>query len=132
MKVLSEIESYLALDAGKYTIYFLHSEILYITADANYCVVHAKEETCRVRITFQRFEEMLAEDTRFCTINRGILVNLDEITSMQNGICRISNGETFPINARRKSEIQDVFTKYRFMQRRKRLAQMPQAPLEES
>lgn len=131
-KVLSEIESYLALDAGKYTIYFLHSEILYITADANYCVVHAKEETCRVRITFQRFEEMLAEDTRFCTINRGILVNLDEITSMQNGICRISNGETFPINARRKSEIQDVFTKYRFMQRRKRLAQMPQAPLEES
>ena len=126
-KVLSEIESYLALDAGKYTIYFLHSEILYITADANYCVVHAKEETCRVRITFQRFEEMLAED-----INRGILVNLDEITSMQNGICRISNGETFPINARRKSEIQDVFTKYRFMQRRKRLAQMPQAPLEES
>ena len=103
-KVLSEIESYLALDAGKYTIYFLHSEILYITADANYCVVHAKEETCRVRITFQKFEEMLAEDTRFCTINRGILVNLDEITSMQNGICRISNGETFPINARRKKE----------------------------
>ena len=121
LRIFPEKQPYLNLSLGKQTIPILYSQLEYIYTDSNYCVIQA-QETYRCRISFHKLCTSLGQDERFCTINRGILVNLDFVYDMENLTCWMKSGISFPINTKKKSELKQQLINYRFHIRRKRLA----------
>lgn len=90
--------------------------ISYVLSDSNYCLVY-NQEKLRCRISFARVEEILLVDSRFCTINRGVLVNLDYVSAIDGYSCIMNDGSTLPVNTKRKREIELSLTEYRFSKR---------------
>ena len=90
-EVQTEDQSYLVLSAGRSQVPVILSELRFVVSDANYCVIQTDQKQ-RVRIVFSELERMLSCERRFLKINRGILVNLDFVSSMENRICMMRNG----------------------------------------
>lgn len=121
LNIFPENQCYINLNMGKQTVPVLYSHLEYILADSNYCIVQAQEKY-RCRMPFSKLTELLEEDERFCTLNRGICVNLDFVESMENLTCYMKNGVTFPINTKKKSELRQALISHRFNIRRKQLS----------
>lgn len=112
--LLLDSTPYINLPQGKLTIPVLYTDILCVQADSNYCNIQTTSKLYRCRITFGHLSEILNSDNRFCTINRGIIVNLDFVLQMENGICYLKNGQTLPLNHRKKKELMQKLIEYRF------------------
>ncbi len=121
LRTFSRKQPYINLPLGKQTVPILYSHLEYVFADSNYCMVQAQEQY-RCRIPFGKIKSLLAEDERFCTINRGILVNLDFVDSMEDLVCLMKNGVSFPMNTKKKAELKQALITYRFNVRRKKLS----------
>lgn len=121
LRIVSEKQPYLEIPLGRQVIPVLYSHLEYISSDANYCIVQAQEQY-RCRMPFHKLESQLAGDERFCAINRGILVNLDYVDSMEEFVCRMKSGISFPMNTKKHTELKQTLIAYRFNIRRKRLS----------
>ena len=121
LKVFPENQYYISLNIGKQTVPILYSHLEYIIADSNYCIVQAHEKY-RCRMPFSKLCACLKDDERFVAINRGICVNLDFVEAMENLICRMKNGITFPINTKKKARLKQALISHRFNIRIKQLS----------
>lgn len=119
--IVSEKQPYLEIPLGRQVIPVLYSHLEYISSDANYCIVQAQEQY-RCRMPFHKLKSLLTDDERFCAINRGILVNLDYVDSMEEFVCRMKSGISFPMNTKKHTELKQTLIAYRFNIRRKRLS----------
>lgn len=93
----------LTLIAHKQAYSFPYSEIQYVISDMNYIKIFIKQEL-RFRMNFSETEEQLLQDSRFFVLNRGIIINLDWVESVDDTftICTMKSKLTLPI-ARRKT-----------------------------
>ena len=107
----------LYVDKHNYRIAF--GDLISIEADSNYCLITA-DARYRSRVSFGEIKKELAPDRRFLAINRGLIVNMDYVRSMDNGICTFKNGCFFPINSRKCHELKQAFIDYNFMKRHER------------
>lgn len=121
LRIFPEKQSYINLTLGRQVIPVLYSHLEYISADSNYCIVQAQEQY-RCRMPFSRLKAILEEDERFCTINRGILVNLDYVDSMEDLVCWMKSGISFPMNTKKNSELKQTLITHRFNIRRRQLS----------
>jgi len=112
LRIFPEEQHYLNLPFGKQTVPILYSHLEYVFTD---------RETYRCRIPFHKLKTLLEEDERFCIINRGIIVNLDYVETMEDFVCWMKNGTSFPINTRKNAELKQLLITYRFNIRRKLL-----------
>lgn len=112
---------YINLTIDRQTISFLYSDILYIIADSNYLILYADREY-RCRMSFGRLESILICDNRFLTINRGVLVNLDYVTQMENLSCQLANGQCFPINKKKEAFLKQAYITRQFALRMNKLS----------
>lgn len=114
--VLPENQPFLNIIVNKQTLPLLYSDIRYITSDSQYCIVHT-DKPYRSRISFKELEQKLSGDNRFLILNRGILVNLDHVNSMENTTCIMQSGENLPMNTRKKAQLHQALIAYRFERR---------------
>ena len=70
-------------------------------------------------MTFSTAKELLEKDGRFLSLNRGLLVNMDEVVDIEEGICTLKDGMTLPVNVRKTKSIMDIFQNYMFEKIRK-------------
>ena len=59
-------------------------------------------------------------DKRFLTIIRGLIINMDYVRNMDDGICTFKNGCIFPLNSRKARGLKQAFIDYNFMLRHER------------
>lgn len=116
-------EPYLQFEHGKMLISIYYSDIHIIVAQQNYCKIHGRENIV-CRRTFSSMERQLCQDERFCVVNRGVLVNLDFVESLSNGVCRMKDGSSFPLNTRRATLLKQVLIDHRFLRRQQFLGGM--------
>ncbi len=70
--------------------------------------------SCTARMKFSSIEEALLKDNRFLRINRGIVVNMDNVSDISDGICSLRNGSTLPVNVRGRKQIEQTYANYMF------------------
>lgn len=63
----------------------------------------------------------ISEDDRFLKINRGVMVNLDYVSSMEGVVCTMNDGTTFSMNKKQVNALQQTYITRQFMQRSKPL-----------
>ena len=106
----------LRLPIGRETVGLPYGQIAAVVSDSNYCMIETDREL-RVRMTFRELAGCLQGDERFLIINRGVMVNMDQVLSMENTDCRMCGGRVYPLNFRKRAELRDRLTAYQFNQR---------------
>ena len=61
---------------------------------------------------FSDFEKQLSLEPRFLSCNRGILINMDYILSLDGDVFRMKDGNTYPIRVRDRSQVLSLYTRY--------------------
>lgn len=120
-KHTSTDNNYITLSIDRKAIPVLYSDIRYISSDSNYLLIHT-DEILRCRMPFKKLVSML-DDSRFLVINRGILVNLDHVLSMNTGCCHMTDEMILPINTKRLKGIQQAYINRQFEKRTTQLTE---------
>ena len=62
--------------------------------------------------TFKEIQNILSDDPRFLVINRGVLVNMDEVLSMDGENMRMKSGAVYPLRLRGRIDLISAFSHY--------------------
>ena len=85
-------------------------------------IVLADGRRLRGTMTFGELCREMEGDGRFLLLNRGVLVNMDEVLSLQQDSMRMKSGDVLPMRTRGRSELISRFTQYQIdRMRRERL-----------
>ena len=97
----------------KETIRLPYNRIAAVCANGHYSDI--TDDTAKIWNSHSSYSAILAllsEDKRFLEINRGIIVNMDTITSFEAGICILRNGIRLPMNVKRRRAIEQTWQNY--------------------
>ena len=71
----------------------------------------------RTRMTVSQLLGRLDGDPRFLSINKGIIVNLDHVSTMRDGLCTTKDGCQFPLRVRQRTRLINHWREYIFLKR---------------
>ncbi|MBQ9060651.1 MAG: hypothetical protein IJ128_05875 [Firmicutes bacterium] len=78
-----------------------------------YLVICDSRGSCyRTRMTFTGAERQV--DSRFLTLMKGILVNMDHIEQIKESQCIMKNGSVYPIHVKKGKEVKQKWLNYKF------------------
>ena len=66
----------------------------------------------RSNLTFAELEALLSPDPRFLLCNRGVLVNMDYVRSLDDDTLRMQDGVVFPLRTRGRADLVRCFSQY--------------------
>lgn len=90
-------------------------DILSAVAQGHYTMIRTKDgDSYLPLMPFRAVQEALAHDPRFLVLLRGVLVNLDYVVGFQDGVCRLSDRSTLPINVRSQNLLNKQWETYKF------------------
>ena len=78
----------------------------------------ANGENLLSNMTFAEIEGMISGDRRFLACNRGLLVNMDHVSSINGDTFMMKNGSQCPIRVRGRTKIVSDFSQYRITRMR--------------
>ena len=82
--------------------------IIYIETEKHYVKVHTKQDIIKCSNTMKELEDML-QDKWFCRCHNVFIVNLDEITRIEDRVAYLSNGDDIDISHRKMSEFKKLY-----------------------
>lgn len=107
--------------SGRLHFQLIFSDIVYALSNGHYLDITTNDgKIFSCRMTKKEFLKKVNYDSRFISINKGIMVNIEYISHIQHGSCVMKNGATFPIRIRDVSTIESVIHDYYFQEIRKR------------
>ena len=105
----------LSFVSGKTTVQLPYQELVYLTADRNYLIIHdSKGNEYRTRSTFSSVWETLHRDDRFLPVLRGVIVNMDYLTDISHGVCVLRGDIRVPVSVRNSASLEEIWTNYTF------------------
>lgn len=118
LKILHENQPYLEIVFEKQKISILYSDLIYILSSSNYCIVTVKDNEYKIRTPFNELTAQFQGCRQFYVINRGIMVNLDNVQRIDNFDCVMTDNKAIPISRRKKIDFEQAFLDRQFEKRR--------------
>lgn len=119
MSILPSETQYIEFNSNRQTIRILYSDFVMAVAYGHYLhITDIRGDVYKTRQMLSEFMEPLNTDRRFLQINKGILVNMEHIASIEDNICILENGQVLPIKIRDNVKIKEVWCQYGFEQLR--------------
>lgn len=101
--------------SSRKTISISFKKIISLRTDKNYIVINdTNGEEYRTRMLFADAENIVLQDKRFVTINRGVIINLDHVMQITDDSCYLRKNITYPINRKKSKSIQQIWHNYNF------------------
>lgn len=82
--------------------------IIYIETEKHYVLIHTKHGTIKCSSSMRELEDML-QGKWFCRCHNVFIVNLDEISRIEDRIVYLSNGDDIDISYRKMSEFKKLY-----------------------
>nr|WP_294524814.1 LytTR family DNA-binding domain-containing protein [uncultured Blautia sp.] len=124
MRLLRTEIQYLEFTCSRQTIRVPYTEIVSILSDDHRTIVtDHKGNRYDPLIGFSKLTAPLENESRFCLINRGILVNMDYISGFDSNLCILSGGQKLPVSTRRISKIRQQWEDYTFSSIRRKMTE---------
>lgn len=115
LRVLPRRRPMVELSTTRQNVQVCLDDICSIVSDAHYLLVSLRDgQSHRVRLKLDRFLEMTGSDPRFLRINRGVAVNIDQITGTNNGRCLLADGSSLPMRTRDRRSMEEAIRRYHF------------------
>ena len=100
-----------------------YSDIAYVSASGHIVeIVDTHDEIYKPYTSFSAINDTLSKDKRFLPINRGVLLNMDCIKGFSEGSCVLASGKSFPINVKKRKELEQIWQNYMFAKIRNEIA----------
>ena len=92
-----------------------YDDIVSLCSDGNYITITCKDGTLyRSRMKHADARKSLSGDSRFLTVTRGVIVNLEYVKRVSSKSCCVSGGAVFPISSSKSREISRIWHNYMF------------------
>lgn len=69
-------------------------------------------QTVRSIMRFAEVERLLGSDQRFLTCNRGVMVNMDQVLTLEEGALKMRDGTVYPLRVRDRASLKARFSQY--------------------
>ena len=112
--ILPESEPELSFEYRSYDIHFPLSKIQYIYSNNHEVIIHTSGGSQSFRLPFYSVTDHL-NDARFLQCNRGIMLNMDYIKTMESDYFEMNDSKCFPIKTKGRKQIREQYIKYQFM-----------------
>ena len=89
-------------------------DILYMDVTGRNAAIHTKSGVLLVGRSFHAAADQLLKDERFLLCNKGILINMDFVSALEEDHFLMVTGERLPIAPRRKKELSVLYQNYIF------------------
>lgn len=117
MDILPVKTQYIEFNVSRQAFHMLYSDFVMAVAEGHYLnITDIKGKTYRTRQTFSEFTALLNGDGRFLQINKGIIVNMEHIVSIDDNICTLKSGQNLPVKIRGNLKIKEIWYHYGFEQ----------------
>lgn len=104
----------LSIRCQRQEILIPYRQIACLTANRNDIEIRdIRGNLWRTRAKFSDLAAALADDARFLDINRGVLVNMDYIATIDAHVCVLDNGMVFPLRVRGRRETRRKWIQYK-------------------
>ncbi len=109
------VKKNLSVKHGSQEIMIPHQTILCAYTDGHYLNIRILDkEPLRLRMTFRELLDQLEKEECFLQINKGVLVNMDHIRTIEEGNCCMRDGTWLPIRHRERSALVATWRSYQF------------------
>lgn len=88
--------------------------ILYLQSHKRDVLIQTTSQALLATGPFHALSNVLSADSRFLLILRGIVINMDHVTSVDNDTILMKNGNKLPYNIRNRKQIQQTYRNYIF------------------
>ena len=110
-----EDEPELSFQYRSFDIHFPLSKIQYIYSNNHEVIIHTTNNGNQsFRLPFYSVTANLT-DPRFLQCNRGIMLNMDYIRSMESDYFEMTDSKCFPIKTKGRKQIREQYLKYQFL-----------------
>ena len=114
----SEPEITVKISRGEYSIPYGH--IVSAASEGHFVNFTLKDGSIVKGITtFNFVESQLTKDERFLLCNRGVLVNMDHVSSMESDAFVMNDGSSFPLRTKGRIDLIKKFSKYQISRLRR-------------
>ena len=105
----------LTFTSDRQEYYIPYPNIMFIrTVERNYLEIkECPEKSYRTRLPFAGVQELLSADRRFFTITRGVMVNMDFISSLEENVCILEDGTRFPLASNISGSFSNLWQNYK-------------------
>lgn len=122
---LLPVSKILTISVGRQNVQLYFSDIMYACTDGHYInLTDVRNKEWRTRMTFSDLIEKLRPDDGFLAINKGIVVNMDQISAVRKRDCIMNDGHILPVRARNSAEIAQIWHNHVFDSMRREQRQM--------
>ena len=105
----------LSVKQGSQELQIPHQRIICAYTDGHYMNIRILNgEPLRLRLTFRELLDQLETEECFLQINKGVLVNMDHIQSIEEGNCGLFDGTWLPVRHRDRSSLIATWRSYQF------------------
>ncbi len=104
-----------------YTTYQIPVSSIYSVVALGHSVeLRAGDRTVRSIMTFTELKDLLYTEPRFLECNRGVMVNMDHVESVNEGTLRLTDGSSYALRTRGRAELISQFTQYQISRLKRR------------
>ena len=113
-QILPENEPELSFEYRSFDIRFPLSKVQYIYSNNHEVIIHTTNGSQTFRLPFYSITQNL-DDPRFLQCNRGIMLNMDYVKSMESDYFEMSDSKCFPIKTKGRKQIREQYIQYQFL-----------------
>lgn len=114
LEILPDNEASLSFEYRSFDIHFPLSKIEYIYSNNHEVIIKTSNGTQTFRLPFYSVTDHL-DDPRFLQCNRGIMLNMDYIKSMESDYFEMTDAKCFPIKTKGRKQIREQYIQYQFL-----------------
>ena len=105
----------LIVKQGNQELAIPHQTIICSYTDGHYVIIRIRgSKPLRLRMTFHELLDQLDPEERFLQINKGVLVNMDYIQTIEEGNCGMNDGTWLPVRHRDRNNLIATWRSYQF------------------
>lgn len=112
-QILPEHEAELSFEYRNFDVHFPLSKVQYIYSNNHEVIIHTTNGSQTFRLPFYSITENL-HDSRFLQCNRGIMLNMDYIKTMESDYFEMTDSKCFPIKTKGRKQIREQYIQYQF------------------
>lgn len=105
---------HIVVKEGRVQIKILLSDILYVDYSNHYVLLHTKERIIKSYMPFGELADKLQGYPQFLACYRNCIINMDEVSCMEERDFLLGNGERLPISRAQLGSIRQRYADYEF------------------
>lgn len=113
-EVLPQNEAELSFEYRSLDVHFPLSKIQYIYSNNHEVIIQTIQGSQTFRLPFYSITSAL-DDPRFLQCNRGIMLNMDYIKTMESDYFEMTDSKCFPIKTKGRKQIREQYMQYQFL-----------------